>query len=89
MPYMILLNTKISLQSEKVKLEIKAKDTINFTSKMPAEQRFSLEQISAKESYTITNLINMILKKYISAYNNGEKIRAAKLIATLKLFIIK
>ena len=86
---MILLNTKFSLQSKEVKLEIKAKDTINFTLKMPAEQRFSLEQISAKESYTVTNLINMILKKYISAYNNGEKIRAAKLIATLKLFIIK
>ena len=73
MPYMILLNTKISLQSEEVKLEIKAKDTINFTLLMPAEQHFSLEQISAKESYTVTNLINMILKKYIAEYNNGKK----------------
>ena len=70
---MILLNTKLSLQSEEVKLEIKTKDTINFTLLMPAEQHFSLEQISAKESYTVTNLINMILKKYISAYNNGGK----------------
>ena len=70
---MILLNTKISRQSEEVKLEIKTKDTINVTLKMPAEQRFSLEQISAKESRTVTNLINMILKKYISEYNNGGK----------------
>ena len=70
---MILLNTKISLQSKEVKLEIKAKDTINFTLKMPAEQRFSLEQIAAKESRTVTNLINMILKKYIAEYNNGKK----------------
>lgn len=89
MPYMILLNTKISLRSEEVKLEIKAKDTINFTLKMPAEQRFSLEQISAKESRTVTNLINMILKSIYQNITTGKKIRAAKLIATLKLFIIK
>ena len=70
---MILLNTKISLQSEEVKLEIKAKDTINFTLQMPAEQHFSLEQISAKESYTVTNLINMILKSIYQSITTGKK----------------
>ena len=70
---MILLNTKISLQSEEVKLEIKAKDTINFTLKMPAEQRFSLEQIPAKESCTVTTLINMILKSIYQRITTGKK----------------
>ena len=70
---MILLNTKISLQSKEVKLEIKAKDTINFTLQMPAEQHFSLEQISAKESYTVTNLINMILKSIYQSITTGKK----------------
>ena len=54
-------------------LEIKAKDTVNFTLRMPASQRFELEQIASKESRTVTNLINMVLKQYIEEYKNVKK----------------
>ena len=40
---------------------------------MPAEQRIELEKIAAKESRTITNLINMVLTKYIEEYKNVKK----------------
>ena len=55
-----------------IKLEIKAKDSVNFTLRMPASQRFQLEQIAMKER-TVTNLINMVLKEYIDNYNNAKK----------------
>lgn len=56
-----------------IKLKIKAKDSVNFTLRMPASQRFQLEQIAMKESRTVTNLINMVLKEYIDNYNNAKK----------------
>lgn len=56
-----------------IKLEIKAKDSVNFTLRMPVSQRFQLEQIAMKESRTVTNLINMVLKEYIDNYNNAKK----------------
>ena len=56
-----------------VHLEIKSKDTTNFTLRMPVSQRFQLECIAKKEDRTITNLINMVLKKYIEEYNNAKK----------------
>lgn len=52
---------------------ITVKDTINFTLRMPASQRFQLEQIATKESRTVTNLINMVLKKYIEEYNGAKR----------------
>ena len=39
---------------------------------MPVEQRLELERIAKKEDRTVTNLINMALKRYIDMYN-GEK----------------
>ena len=39
---------------------------------MPVETRLALEKISSKEDRTITNLINMAIKRYIEMYN-GEK----------------
>ena len=39
---------------------------------MPVETRLELEKISERESRTVTNLINMALKRYIELYN-GEK----------------
>lgn len=54
-------------------MEIKAKETTNFTLRMPVEARFQLEVIAKKEDRTVTNLINMVLKKYIEEYNNGKK----------------
>jgi hypothetical protein len=56
-----------------INLEIKSTETINFTLRMPASQRFQLEQIAAKESRTVTNLINMVLKKYIDEYNVAKR----------------
>ena len=53
-------------------MEIKAKDSVNFTLRMPASQRFQLEQIAAKESRTVTNLINMVLKQYIEEYQKTK-----------------
>ena len=40
---------------------------------MPAEQRIELEKIAQKEDRTVTNLINMALKRYIEMYNGQKK----------------
>ena len=48
------------------------KESTNFTLRMPMEQRLELERIAKKEDRTVTNLINMALKRYIDMYN-GEK----------------
>ena len=56
-----------------VKLELNRNDTINFTLRMPVDLRLELEKISKKEDRTITNLINMSIKRYIEMYNNDEK----------------
>lgn len=56
-----------------INLEIKSKDSTNFTLRMPVEQRFQLELIAKKEDRTVTNLINMVLKKYIEEYNKAKK----------------
>ena len=56
-----------------INLEIKAKGTTNFTLRMPVEARFQLEVIAKKEDRTVTNLINMVLKKYIEEYNKAKK----------------
>ena len=55
-----------------VKLELNRKDSINFTLRMPVDLRLELEKIAKKEDRTVTNLINMALKRYIDMYN-GEK----------------
>ena len=56
-----------------VLLELNRKDSINFTLRMPANQRIELEKIAQKEDRTITNLINMVLKNYIERYNGVKK----------------
>lgn len=56
-----------------INLEIKSTETTNFTLRMPVSQRFQLEQIATKESRTVTNLINMVLKNYIENYNSAKK----------------
>ena len=55
---------------ELVKLD--REESINFTLRMPVSQRIELQKIADKEDRTITNLINMALKRYIDMYN-GEK----------------
>ena len=49
------------------------KDSVNFTLRMSVEQRIELERIAKKEDRTVTNLINMALKRYIDMYNGGQK----------------
>lgn len=40
---------------------------------MGVDQRLSLEKIAKKENRTITNLINMVLQRYIEEYENVKK----------------
>ena len=54
-------------------MKLDRKDTINFTLRMPVEQRIELERIAKKEDRTATNLINMALKRYIEMYNGVKK----------------
>ena len=56
-----------------VLLELNRKDSVNFTLRMPVNQRIELEKIAQKEDRTITNLINMVLKNYIERYNGVKK----------------
>lgn len=49
------------------------KESVNFTLRMSVEQRLELERIAQKEDRTVTNLINMALKRYIDMYNGGKK----------------
>ena len=52
-----------------VKLELNRNDSINFTLRMPVDLRLELEKIAKKEDRTVTNLINMALKRYVDMYN--------------------
>lgn len=54
-------------------MKLDREDTINFTLRMPVSQRLELEKIAKKEDRTITNLINMALKRYIEMYNGAKK----------------
>lgn len=54
-------------------MELKRRDSVNFTLRMPVEQRLELEKIAKKEDRTVTNLINMALKRYIDMYNGAKK----------------
>ena len=54
-------------------MKLNRKDSINFTLRMPVEQRLELERIAKREDRTVTNLINMALKRYIEMYNGSEK----------------
>jgi predicted transcriptional regulator len=48
-------------------------ETINFTLRMPVDTRLKLEHIAKNEDRTITNLINMALKRYIDMYEGQKK----------------
>jgi hypothetical protein len=53
-----------------VELELNRKDSINFTLRMQTGLRLDLAKIAAKENRNLTNLINMILSKYVEEYDN-------------------
>ena len=63
------------------------KKTVNFTLRMTPELRFQLERIAHNEDRTLTNLINMVLKKYIDEYN-GEKKQGREINLYPKFFIL-
>ena len=54
-------------------MKLNRKESINFTLRMSIEQRLELERIAKNEDRTVTNLINMALKRYIDVYNSGVK----------------
>ena len=53
-------------------MKLDRKESTNFTLRMPVDTRLALEKIAVKEDRTITNLINIAIKRYIEMYN-GEK----------------
>lgn len=53
-------------------MKLDRKESVNFTLRMSVDQRLALEKIAAQEDRTITNLINIAIKRYIEVYN-GEK----------------
>ena len=54
---------------------------------MPVDLRLELEKISKKEDRTVTNVINMALKRYIEMYN-GEKKQGREINLYPKFFIL-
>lgn len=54
-------------------MKLDRKDSINFTLRMPVEQRLALKKIAEKEDRTITNLINIAIKRYVEMYNGQKK----------------
>lgn len=55
-------------------MKLDRRDSTNFTLRMPVDTRLELERIAKKEDRTITNLINVAIKRYIDMYN-GQKNR--------------
>lgn len=53
-------------------MKLDREESVNFTLRMSISQRLELEKIAKREDRTVTNLINMALKRYIEMYN-GEK----------------
>jgi len=46
---------------------------INFTLRIDPSLKFQLERIARNEDRTLTNLINMALKRYVDVYNGAKK----------------
>lgn len=47
--------------------------TVNFTLRLTPELRFALERIAVNEDRTLTNVMNIALKKYVTDYNGVKK----------------
>ena len=54
-------------------MKLDRKDSVNFTLRMPAEQRIELEKISSDQGRTVTNLINYVMSEYIADYRKKQK----------------
>ena len=46
---------------------------MNFTLRIEPNLRFQLERIAHNEDRTLTNLINMALKRYVDVYEGAKK----------------
>lgn len=53
-------------------MKLDRKESTNFTLRMSVDTRLELAKIAEKEDRTITNLINIAIKRYIDMYN-GQK----------------
>ena len=51
-------------------MKLDRKESVNFTLRMKASLRIDLEKIAIKESRNLTNLITMVLKKYVEEYKD-------------------
>ena len=54
-------------------MKLDRKESVNFTLRMSVDQRLALEKIAAKEDRTITNIINVAIKRYIEMYHGQKK----------------
>ena len=54
-------------------MKLDRKESVNFTLRMSVDQRLTLEKIAAKEDRTVTNIINVAIKRYIEMYNGQKK----------------
>lgn len=54
-------------------MKLDRNESINFTLRMKTSLRLELEKIAEKEDRTVTNLINIAIKRYIEAYNGSKK----------------
>ena len=54
-------------------MKLDRKESTNFTLRMSVDQRLELERIAKNEDRTITNLINIAIKRYIETYNGQKK----------------
>lgn len=46
---------------------------VNFTLRIEPSLKFQLERIAHNEDRTLSNLINMALKRYVDVYNGVKK----------------
>ena len=46
---------------------------VNFTLRIEPSLKFQLEKISVNEDRTLSNVMNIALKKYVDEYYNGVK----------------
>ena len=54
-------------------MELNRNDSINFTLRMKTGLRLDLAKIATKEKRNLTNLINMVLNKYVEEYNHKNE----------------
>lgn len=54
-------------------MKLDRKESTNFTLRMSVNTRLELEKIAKKEDRTVTNLINVAIKRYIEMYEGVKK----------------